>query len=178
MKYRVLSGRAAVTLLSLALLATACSATQQMHGSLVKAYASLADLRDDSDAVVIASPQSAVTDTLNGVPVTITRVNVVDVVTGTLDERSILIQQFGTNSVASPDTSLLLQAGRQYLLFVVRFHLVPGDQTGRYVVTGDQGAFELRQDQYVYVGAAGPSTLPQSIGASQVRQTVSPDSTN
>ena len=166
--------------LCVALIATACSTRQEIHVSLARAYDSIDQLRKDSAIVLIAAPQSAVTDTLNGVPVTITLASVIEVIDGKLQAESIAIQQFGTSSVASPDTSALLRTGSQYLLFVDRFHLVDGDQTGRFVITGDQGVFELHGDAYVYSGTEylGVSLkLPRSIGTAEMRDVVTRDST-
>jgi hypothetical protein len=148
---------------------TACTSSAPQHQatpetaikvSRTTTYRSVAEIKKDSSAVVIAIPRSAREMDVNGIPVTVTSAEIKSTIAGK-SPASIQLQQFGSGTTPSPQTSPLLEAGREYLLFIQPLHLVPGDNTGRMVITGDQGIFERRDGRLVNI--AFQSELPPSI---------------
>jgi hypothetical protein len=142
--------------------------------SRVRDHNSFAELTTDSTAVVRVSAGEAQEDTLNGVAVTVTTVAVTQTISGHLPSTTLSIQQLGSTTVSSPDTSQLLRRGREYLLFVTPFQLA-AKNTERYVITGDQGIYLLERGesalptpaQFVFVGAGEPG-LPRSLPVADV----------
>jgi len=106
-----------------------------------------------------------VVDTLNGLPITITTVRVTKILWGKVPTEKIFIQQVGDSSMILHDTGPLLEKDREYLLFVTPFHLTPNDDTGRYVITGNQGNFVLESGttNFRFAGAGDPPLLPRTL---------------
>ena len=136
-------------------------------------YDSLDQLERDSSAVLLVSPKSAREDTLNGIPITLTDVAVTGSISGSVQAGTITIQQLGTATTSSPQTSELLEFGQRYLIFVQPFHLIDGDETGRFVITGDQGVYILRKNQYQNIGAGSglPTTIDQEMVSQLAKET-------
>lgn len=117
--------------------------------ALSRAHAyTLAELKQESVAAVLVR---ATRDAASGpadeqkrthVPSTVTRVQVRDVLWGTLAATSIAVRQFGTAGVGSDDAPPVLAAGRDYVLLVKPFEFRPGVPTGQYYVTGDAGVYD------------------------------------
>jgi hypothetical protein len=62
--------------------------------------------------------------------------------------------------------------GKEYLLYVARFHFVPGDDTGVYVLTGDQALYKRAGGLYEYAGTPvvhdAIKQVPQAIDAATI----------
>ena len=144
------------------------TSASKIQVSQVLRYDSLDQIQRDSSAVLLVSPKSARADTLNGIPITLTDVAITASITGSVEASTITIQQFGTATTSSPQTSELLEFGQQYLIFVQPFHLIDGDKTGRFVITGDQGVYVLRKNQYQNIGSG--SGLPMTVDPEMVSQ--------
>ncbi|MFE9748149.1 hypothetical protein ACFYOT_24860 [Saccharothrix saharensis] len=169
--------KAAVTL-GVLLLATACGTPvvtesqpeerkPELHFSLsssAKNYHSFEALGADSAVVVEATAGSATNEELSGIPTTVTEVRVDRVIAGRATSDTLPVLQFGDASVLSPETSSLLREGHRYLLFLHAHQLTPGVDTGRFLITGDQGAYELADGRYDLIGAPS-SALPRSLTA-------------
>ena len=137
-----------------------------IHVSYVRLHDSLADVDADSSVVAVATALGATEDKLNGMPVTVTEIRLGQMVKGKADTETLAILQIGTAKTGSNDTAPLLVEGRNYLLYLHPFHLVPGDQTGRWLITGEQGVYESSGDAYVYAGTTvddGRVDLPAAI---------------
>jgi len=135
-----------------------------LHANRIKEYRSLEELKRDSTVVVRATAGDATVESLNGIPVTVTTVKVSDARWGKLPLTTLSVLQMGDDTVVSDDFAQILKKGSEYIMFLKPYHLVPGDNTGRYIVTGDQGVYAL-DDQgagYQFVGGGAPQ-LPASI---------------
>jgi hypothetical protein len=135
-----------------------------LHADRVKEYQSLEELKRDSTVVVRATAGDATVESLNGIPVTITTVKVSDTRWGKLTSKTLSVLQVGDDSVLSDDFAQVLKKGAEYIMFLKPYHLVPGDSTGRYIVTGDQGVYALdgQGGNYRFAGGGEPQ-LPASI---------------
>jgi hypothetical protein len=157
------------TAIAVTVLATACAnqpapppAKPVIHMSRVDSFDSVAEMRAASTAVVHVTAGSAQPADLHDVSMTVTEVSVDKVVAGTMLNTKLRITQFGSPEVSSPDTSKLLVKGHRYLLFV-KPYVISGVDTGQFLITGDQGAYELTSGRYELTGASGakiPATLP------------------
>ena len=145
------------------------SSKESISVSRAVTYDSIADLRRDSDDVVIVTAGAATHGAINGLPVTITSVSVSRSILG--GGTSFEVQQIGSATVLSPMTSPLLQSGDQYLLFLTRFRWSPDRPTDRFVITGDQGIYELKHGQFVNVAwdSKLPGTVPEGMVDTFVR---------
>ncbi|MFI6105537.1 hypothetical protein [Streptomyces sp. NPDC051310] len=160
-----------------ALAVTGCSATTEaekksapvLHASLQHEYKSLAELREDSSLVVRVTAAHARVRTLHTVPFTITEVKVQEVLKGKTENRTLSVQQLGSLELASPDTSQLLEKGREYILFLEPYHLVPGDHTGLHTITGEQGIYGYSSEKQAYEYASGSEArVPKSLTRVQI----------
>ncbi|MER7894448.1 hypothetical protein ABTX15_32080 [Micromonospora sp. NPDC094482] len=172
-----------VTSATAAILLGGCSAatqparkTTELSGSRVKDYATFAALKKESSAIVRVSAGDSRVDDLNGVPVTVTTVTVLRALSGAVPSNKLAVQQMGDASMSLPDSSSILLKGREYLLFVTPFRLTPSDDTGRFIVTGDQGIY-LRNEaapgqgaraQFVFAGAGQAPSQAMSLPAADV----------
>jgi hypothetical protein len=147
-------------------ISSAASPRPQLHVSVVRVYQSLAELKAASEVVIVATARSAVASDLNGIPVTVTQVEVNDVVAGVVADRTLAIQQLGSWDVDSPETAPLLRSGDRYLLMLVRFRFTADDRTGLWVILGDQGVFRAEGEDFLYAGAdrkGGAPSVPEAI---------------
>jgi hypothetical protein len=157
------------TAVAVTVMATACANPPApppekpvLHMSRVDSFDSVAEMRAASTAVVRVTAGSARPADLHDVSMTVTEVSVDKVVAGAMPDTKLRITQFGSPEVSSPDTSKLLVEGRRYLLFV-KPYVISGADTGQFLITGDQGAYELGSGGYRLTGAPGakiPATLP------------------
>jgi len=124
--------------------------------SRVKEYKTLAELRSDSTTIAVVTAISARSDSVNGIPATVTSVSVDRSGWGAPPTSNIDILQLGGPNADSPGTSQLLTIGSQYLVFVTPYHLGTTDHTGLYVITGDQGVFKLTGATFNFSGGGNP----------------------
>jgi len=70
--------------------------------------------------------------------------------------------------------SKLLVPGASYLLFVKPFHLGPDDETGRYIITGDQRTYrrDAAPGSCTFTGSGEPA-LPEAMTGADVRRRTS-----
>lgn len=137
-----------------------------LHASLAKNYNTIEELKKDSVAIVRATAAGSSPRSVNGLPMTATTVNVSHVYWGKVPARSLSVEQLGSVGVDSHDTSALLTAGNEYILFLMPFHMTPGDNTGVHLVTGEQGAWIRKPDEagYTFIGAGSDATrLPRQL---------------
>jgi len=170
MRFKIISVAVAVAVCGAGSAAAVSISAASKHGALgpahhgpavievsrVKNYASLAGLRKESTAVAMVTAAAARVTAVNGVPATVTTLQVKRVGWGAALPATIDVLQLGTDSALSPDTSQLFVHGNDYLVYVTRYHLHPGDHTGLYVVTGDQGVFAVRDATLVFSGGGNP----------------------
>lgn len=140
-----------------------------LHASRVKDYDTLAELKQDSVAIVQVTASRAEQKSLNDIPTTLTSVSVDEVLWGKLPERSLSIQQLGQMGMDLHDTGSVLENGKSYLLYVKPFHMSPGDDTGLHQITGGQGAYEFdaAKNEYRFIGGGAPG-LPKRITVNDV----------
>jgi hypothetical protein len=141
-----------------------------LHVSRIKDYKSIAELKAASTAVVRATVASSTVEKLNDLPITISTVEVRKTLWGQVPSETLAILQVGDESMVPHDTGAILSKGREYLLFVTPYHLTPNDNTGRYVITGDQGNFVLdsKGDSFAFAGAGNPPGLPRSLRKEEI----------
>ncbi|WP_147339399.1 hypothetical protein [Actinomadura spongiicola] len=145
-------------------------ATSTLHASRVKDYNSLAELRGDSTAIIRGTAGASTVQKINQIPATTTSVRVSSKLWGSLPAKNISVLQIGQAGMALHDTSQILQHGQEYLLYVKPFHLTPGDNTGRYIITGSQGIFKKDgTGGYTFAGAGEPA-LPKRIAATEMNK--------
>lgn len=89
-------------------------------------------------------------------PFTVTTVSVADVVSGDNPGRTVEVRQFGDANNTSDELASLLQAGKDYTLYLQPFEFEPGESTGQYVVVGGNAAWEQT------AGGRYESTLQES----------------
>jgi len=134
-------------------------------------YSSLPKLAATSDAVVVGQVTSTKVESIDGMPMTVSTVSIVDVFVGKTGSADIEVQQLGTDKVPSLDTSQLMRSGRTYLLFLFR---APGSVSGnQYGITEDDGIYIKQATGYEFVGAAG-GKVPQSIAENEVATAMKP----
>lgn len=174
---------APVGLVALALI-TGCSSNgsetrteskQVIHALVERDYKSVAELERDSTLQVRVTAGASKVRKLNDVPFTITDVKVNEVLGGKMSAKTLSVQQLGSHQVESPGTSQLLAKGQDYLLFLEPYHLVPGDNTGLYIITGDQGIYShsSKSGKYEFAGVSH-SSVPKTLGSkdiASIRQT-------
>ncbi|MFE9381002.1 hypothetical protein [Streptomyces sp. NPDC006855] len=157
---------AALTACAVAVLASGCSAADggsqpreggriALHASRVKDYNTFAELRQDSVAAVRVTVADSAEQSLNTVPTTVTNVTVDGALWGKVPVKSLAIQQLGRSNMDLKDTGAILKKGEQYILFIKPFHMTPGDDTGLYQITGEQGAYRLNKKNSAYEFAGG-----------------------
>lgn len=138
---RVMSVIVVGFMVSLGLAACGMTAAQQgntpqthVEGSRAETFTSMSQLISASSSVIVGQATAAsTTENLNGVAWTIQTVNVNKVLAGESPGSAIKLRQLGgTNDVGAQ----LVTPNTTYVLFVVPFHLNPGDQTGQWVVVG------------------------------------------
>jgi hypothetical protein len=140
-----------------------------LDGTRERMFSSLRSLAGASDAIVVATARSSTTSDEGGIPVTVTSVDVARTLRGSVAGTTIPIHQLGAPGDALEGVPVL-QSGKTYLLFLTRFHYVPGDDTGQYVATGNPAGIFL-QDGGKYLRLDRESTmLPSSTDESQVLQ--------
>jgi hypothetical protein len=142
----------------------------ELSASRVKDYESLAELRNESTAIVRVTVESSTEDKLNSLPVTISTVRVHQVLWGKVPTDLLAVQQVGDATMTLHDTGALLDRAREYVLFIKPFQLTPGEDTGRWLITGDQGTFARSVDgaTYEFTGAGNPPQLPRSLRAADI----------
>ncbi|MBB4752305.1 hypothetical protein [Actinoplanes lobatus] len=140
--------------------------TTRVHVDQINRLNTLSELEDGSAAVIIGQAMSQTATTMRGFPITITTVQVTTVVHGSYPRKSAEIYQLGTATTASEETAAMLKTGHSYLIYIS----IEKDTDGgpdRTVITGGDGVYEWRDNDYHYVG--GPdSRLPQTIASSAV----------
>lgn len=141
--------------------ATARSAERGVQGRIdtsdVKGYTSLHDLRQDATSIAILRPSSVTrTETIKGLPFTVTTASVVQTVSGTSLPSTVELRQTGDGS--DPDYPIVSDT-RSYLAYLQPFEFQPGVPVGNeYVVIGSlQGLFVQTAS-----GAAAPPASPPS----------------
>ncbi|MFI0795005.1 hypothetical protein ACH4OY_20305 [Micromonospora rubida] len=136
-----------------------------LSASRVKDYASPVELRAESTAVVRGTMESSTKDKLNNLPVTISKVRVQHVLWGKVPSDVLAVQQVGDETMKLHDTGAILGKDREYVLFVKPFQLAPGKDTGRWLITGDQGTFARSSDgaTFEFAGAGNPPELPRTL---------------
>ncbi|MFI9643086.1 hypothetical protein ACIG87_24045 [Micromonospora sp. NPDC051925] len=141
-----------------------------LSASRVKDYATLAELRAQSTAIVRGTVESSTRDKLEDLPVTISKVRVREVLWGKVSSDVLAVQQVGDETMKLHDTGAILAKDREYLLFVQPFQLKPGELTGRWLITGDQGTFARSSDGHTFqfAGAGDPPELPRTVSATAV----------
>lgn len=142
----------------------------ELSASRVKDYTSLAELRAESTAIIRGTVESSTRDKLEDLPVTISKVRVREVLWGKVPSDVLAVQQAGDETMQLHDTGEILAKDREYLLFVKPFELKPGEHTGRWLITGDQGTFARSNDgsTFQFAGAGSPPELPKTLRATAV----------
>lgn len=142
--------------------------------SRLKDYASFADLRADSTAVVrVVAKDNAHIERVDGLPFTVTPTRVERVIWGKVDSSVLMVRQLGDPAMGVAETGPVLTAQRAYLLFVTPFAFSDNKPTGQYVVTGNQGlyVFDEKRSAFVFAGAGQPS-LPTTLAATEAESAV------
>jgi hypothetical protein len=143
----------------------------QIHVSRAKDYASLAALRTDSTVIVEVTAAGSREATLNSVATTITEIHVNRVIWGKVPTQTLLVRQLGSATVASAETSTLLQQGQRYILFLHPLGLNAANPDEEFAITGDRGIYRRSGVSYVFEGGTEAS-LPDHIAASTASTSV------
>ncbi|MFI7238154.1 hypothetical protein [Streptomyces cyaneofuscatus] len=134
-----------------------------LHSVTRHEYKSIAEIKSDSTLVarVVASTRKG--KEIDGVPFTVTRVLVREVLHGKTERGHMSIIQLGSDKVASLDTSRLLKNGQEYVLFLTEYHLTPGDRTGMHTIVGEQGIYRLVDSGRYEFASGSHSRLPEAL---------------
>lgn len=136
--------------------------------SVVKDYSTLGPLSSDSSLVVIGKVKGAPVmknadeEGLTKEQVPIYEVSVSKGLKGKASSE-VSVRLLGDKADADYPT---LQVDRSYLLYLTAFEWHPGESTGEYVITGQQGAYELSGSRGSRVGKFG--SLPKSVSLDDV----------
>jgi hypothetical protein len=174
----VLKKVAPLTLVALALVA-GCNSTSSedadqpnavLHSVTRHEYKGIAELKKDSTLVVRVSASTSKGREINSIPFTATEVIVREVLHGqTAKGARLSVLQMGSEQTDSPDTSKLLARGQEYVLFLMDYHLTPGDDTGLKIIVGEQGIYRLDSEAGRYVFASGShSGLPNALRSADI----------
>lgn len=152
--------------------ATATSpAAGTLEASRVRDYVTVAELKSDAEAAVIATATSTRSASdIGGVPFTTTEMSVREVLWGTLANNDTLqLRQLGSTSQQDDDAPVV-RSGQTYLIFVRKFVYSSGQDTGEYVVVGGgPGLFEADgQDSFRKLDGLSPK-LPARIQRKDAR---------
>lgn len=151
--------RTIILVVALAAIVSACgsaagtpagtTSTKVIELSRTKDYHSIAELKRDSDVIVLATATKDTTleTSTGGLPSTITVVLVRKVIRGSVGGAStVKLRQIGGPGTLVTDGAPLVAAGTSYLIFADRFTLTPGTTTDQYVVVGVAAGL-FRDDQ-------------------------------
>ena len=108
---------------------------------LSKASAAVVEVTVLPDSKTVAADSAGT----SGLMSTVSTVTVDSAIAGSVKQGgTILIRQLGIASDTGGDVTPILSVGKQYILFVAPFTFGAGTPpTGQFVITGDQGAYEL-----------------------------------
>lgn len=150
------------------LLVSACGAAnrgggsgESLHMMRVKGYSNVADLRADSDAVARfrATNDQRVFEIAN-FPITVTRMEVIDVLHGSLTGSSFHLRQYGSTAVDLDEALPIVTPGTEYVGFLLRETFPSDSPKVQYWPTGATGLFEVDAGELVDLDPA--SGLPET----------------
>ncbi len=156
--------------------ATAPTYTSHIDCDSAISYGSLRALGRAASSIAVLAPTAAKrTLSMGGVPITITRVRVLETLAGKPLATTIKLRQTGSSAVIpSGACEPLVSSGRRYLAYLAPFTLRPGGEQidGQYVIVGgSQGLFVLRHPR-VPALSGPPASSPTKPSASPSGRTV------
>lgn len=136
----------------------------------VQTFATLAELRKASTAIVRATAGEQSSGEISGIPTTITKLAVTKVIWGKVAGSDIELRQLGVAGQTG-NTSMMLESGAEYLIFFVPSTGADDAAPNRYLIAGDAGLYELQGDQYMLRGGDMPPEGRNSLPAAMVAAT-------
>jgi hypothetical protein len=140
----------------------------EIHLTQGNRIANVAALTKHSQTIVIGVAGSSTVTEIRGIPVTTTQVTVTKPLNGGSLAKAVAVSQIGSDQASAPDVAKLMKEGSTYLLFLAG---EKSDGQQRIVVTGGDGIYEQRGDQYVYSGGPG-SSLPQFLTSETLKSQI------
>lgn len=119
------------------------NAQVQIQGTRLKSYKSLEELAGDAAAIAVIAPTGdTTTGTNGGIPYTIASVRVISSIKGTLQPDAVVpLRQLGSSN--SNLAYSLVQAGQQYVAFMVSYRFAGADHDEWLVVGEPSGLFAV-----------------------------------
>lgn len=134
----------------------------------VRTFETLAELREASTAIVRATAGEQRSAEISGIPTTITKLTVTNVVWGKVAGADVELRQLGVAGQLG-NVSKVLESGAEYLVFLVPSTGADDAAPNRYLIAGDAGLYELQGEQYVLRGGdlppKGRNRLPAKLVA-------------
>lgn len=140
----------------------------RLNVSHVQTFATLAELRTASTAIVRATAGEQSSGEISGIPTTITKLAVTKVIWGKVAGSDIELRQLGVAGQLG-NASEVIESGGEYLIFLVPSTGADDGSPNRYLIAGDAGLYELQGEQYVLRGGdlppEGRNKLPPTLVA-------------
>ncbi|MGW5191734.1 hypothetical protein ACWEOO_21000 [Kribbella sp. NPDC004138] len=141
---------------------------RRLYVDHVRTFETLADLREASTAIVRATAEEQRSAEISGIPTTITKLTVTNVVWGKVAGPDVELRQLGVAGQLG-NASEILESGAEYLIFLVPSTGADDAAPNRYLIAGDVGLYELHGEQYVLRGGdlppEGRNRLPAKLVA-------------
>lgn len=153
---RLIASGAAVLALAAACDSPARETTGSLESLRVKSYREFSDLRADSVAVVrIEAGETIAVRDIGGIPFTITRATVLDVLDGSLTATEIALRQEGSRDVELRESLPIVEEGREYVAFLYRERFEGESPDIQYWPTGGTGLFLESSDGVEHLDPLG-----------------------
>lgn len=116
---------------------TGCAAWSppRQQGSLVRAYASLEELSENAELIVLGTAGEAEVITIDGLPFTITTLAITRAIRGEA-EGTIQVRQTGQGTDTYEGIAPVMQPGTAYVAYLIPFERFPGHPTGEWTPLG------------------------------------------
>jgi hypothetical protein len=149
--------------------ATAATPRRVVTVSRAKAYGTVPALLRDADVVVVAhATDRRATESIGGIPFTITTLDQVERLRGEPVAATIDLRQLGAADT-SVEGATLVEPGRTYLLFLTKQHDKDGVATGRYGIVGLQAGMYVSEGDGRFARADEDSpSLPTDVSRGNV----------
>ncbi|WP_405065340.1 hypothetical protein OG558_25775 [Kribbella sp. NBC_01510] len=141
----------------------------------VQTFATFAELRAVSTAIVRATARKQSSGKIAGIPTTITKLAVTKVIWGKVAGSDVELRQLGVVGQRG-NASKIVESGGEYLVFLVPSTGADDAAPNRYLVAGDAGLYELQGEWYVLRGGdlppKGHNALPTTLDNATADATV------
>lgn len=122
----------------------ACAKRTTILGSIAETFYTLDELTEEAEIIAVGRAASSKVDRSDGIPWTISTVEITRVFKGEIDD-TITLRQTGTTREVAEGLSPVVEEGKTYVFYLRHYELVRGEPTGEYVPV-TVGVFEVDGD--------------------------------